>query len=150
MPVAPRVRRRRRVGLVAVTASLALVAGAGAYVVTHTRFTSFGILSPAVAAESVAPPFPPGTPGAYRNASWYPQHKRDLRYLWTVATAWDPFSMLRIHDVATPTVNVVDGHADANVCCVATVSTVDGAIITDGSDCTDAGLFDIGPEDMSH
>jgi carbamoyltransferase len=109
VPVAPRVRRRRRVGLVAVTASLALVAGAGAYVVTHTRFTSFGILSPAVAAESVAPPFPPGTPGAYRNASWYPQHKRDLRYLWTVATAWDPFSMLRIHDVATPTVNVVDG-----------------------------------------
>ena len=43
----------------------------------------------------------------------------------------------------TVTVNVVDGHADANVCCVATVSTVDGAIITDGSDCTDAGLFDI-------
>jgi carbamoyltransferase len=109
VPVAPRVRRRRRIGLAAVVATLGLVATAASYVVTHTRFTSFGILSPAVAARSVAPPFPDETPAAYRDAEWYPQHQRDIRYLWTVATAWDPFSMLRIHDVRTPTVNVVDG-----------------------------------------
>ncbi len=43
----------------------------------------------------------------------------------------------------TVTVTVVDGHADENVCCVASVAAADGTTITDGSACTSAGLFDI-------
>lgn len=108
-PVTPRTRRRRRVAFGAVVATLGLLVGTVGYVALNTRFTSFGILSPAVDAKSLAPPFPADTPAAYEGADWYPQHQRDIRWIWTVATAWNPFSMLRIKDVQTQTVNVVGG-----------------------------------------
>ncbi|MCU1498707.1 MAG: hypothetical protein JWM47_2660 [Acidimicrobiales bacterium] len=109
VPVSRRARRRRRVGAGAVLVAFALLVGVAGYVVSHTRFTPFGILSPAVPARSLAPPFPPETPAAFRGARWYPQHQTDIRWLWTVATAWNPLEMLRIRDVHTRTVNVDQG-----------------------------------------
>lgn len=109
IPLARPVRRRRRIGAAVVVTVLAVLAAGITYVGAHTSVGPFGVLSPAVAARSVAPPFPDKTPAAYADADWYPQHQADIRWLWTVATAWDPFSMLRIKDVRTRTVNVVDG-----------------------------------------
>ena len=109
VPVAPQVRRRRRLGAAALALSACAIAGSLVLVATRTTTSSFGILSPVVDARSVAPPFPDETPAAYADADWYPQHQADIAWLWTVATAWDPFSMLRINDVETQTVTVRDG-----------------------------------------
>ncbi|MFN8019018.1 MAG: hypothetical protein U0P45_12975 [Acidimicrobiales bacterium] len=109
VPVARRTRRRRRIGLGAFVVVTGLLFAAVTYVTTTTRTTPFGILGPATTARSVAPPFPPGTPAAYEGDAWYPQLKADTQWLWTVATAWDPFAMQRIKDVQTKTINVRDG-----------------------------------------
>ncbi|MCY1019298.1 hypothetical protein [Pyxidicoccus sp. MSG2] len=50
----------------------------------------------------------------------------------------------------TVTVNVVDGHGNDDICCVATVAQADGTPITDDDACTSGGLFDVPmPDNLS-
>ncbi len=48
-------------------------------------------------------------PAAYEGAEWYPEYFEDINWVWSTSVAFDPLSPLRVRDVRTRHVNVVDG-----------------------------------------
>lgn len=87
--------------------ALGLVAALGALAVFGVR---------AAVSEDVAPTAPvhtntdPGAiPAAFEGEAWYPDYLQDISWLWRTSVAWDPLAPLRLRDVTTRHVNIVDG-----------------------------------------
>lgn len=52
---------------------------------------------------------PDATPAAFAAARWYPEYLEDISWLWNTDIAWDPLAPVRLRDVSTRHINIVDG-----------------------------------------
>ncbi|MCU1497757.1 MAG: hypothetical protein JWM47_1710 [Acidimicrobiales bacterium] len=52
---------------------------------------------------------PNAVPTALAGAAWYPEYLEDIGWLWQTAVAWDPLAPVRLRDVHTRHINIVDG-----------------------------------------
>lgn len=52
---------------------------------------------------------PNAVPAALADAEWYPEYQQDIAWLWQTGVAWDPLAPVRLRDVHTRHVNIVDG-----------------------------------------
>ena len=103
-----RQRTRRRVSTALATLALAgLVAGA-VVLADDARKLGTNDTSPGNA-DAHRNTDPDTVPAALADAPWYPEYLQDISWLWSTAISWDPLAPVRLRDVTTRHINIVDG-----------------------------------------
>lgn len=98
-------RLRRGVGSLLV---LGLVAGAAVLAVDAVRPT--GSESAGGAPGPTHTNTDPGAiPAAFEGEEWFPEYREDIAWLWRTGISWDPLAPVRLRDVTTRHVTIVDG-----------------------------------------
>jgi carbamoyltransferase len=52
---------------------------------------------------------PSAVPAAFTGADWYEDYLQDISWLWRTTVSWDPLAPVRLRDVRTRHINIVDG-----------------------------------------
>jgi carbamoyltransferase len=99
LPVAWRARRLG--GSFLVFGALALLVGA---IVVHERDAAGP--APIAAHQNTDPN---AIPAALAGDAWYPEYSQDIAWLWRTSVSWDPLAPVRLRDVRTRHINIVDG-----------------------------------------